>query len=108
GLADSAFGRVDTTAFLTIAPSGLPGLAPRFLATAAPIRPAMRPVALTASAPRSVPVPVRAARVAPPRQHRTFVIGPRIPAATIARIQEQIRRRAEHDAREAARKSTRP
>ena len=108
GLADSAFGRVDTTAFLTSAPLGLPGLAPRFLATAAPIRPAMRPAAPTASAPRSVPVPVSAARVALPRQHRAFVIGPRMPAATIARVQEQIRRRAEHEAREAASGSTRP
>ncbi|HXI33295.1 MAG TPA: NosD domain-containing protein, partial [Gemmatimonadales bacterium] len=98
---DSAFGYVDTTNFLSGPPVNLPGLAPRFLATARPVRIAPQ-LAAPLTAPRAAPPAL------PPRQRRAFVVGPRMPAATIARVQEQIRRQAEHDARDAARRSTRP
>lgn len=107
-LADSSFGRVDTTNALPAAPLGLPGLAPRFLAAATPVRLAARPVAPTASQPRPAAPAARVVRVAPLRQGRGFVISPRMPAKTVAMLQEQLRRRAEHAARTAANRSTRP
>lgn len=106
---DSTLGTVDATNFLTSAPSGLPGLAPRLLA-AAPVRTAAsRSVMTAAPTPRTPPVAAGRPAPAPARRPaHAFTPGPRMPAATIARIQEQLRRRAERDAREAARRSTRP
>jgi hypothetical protein len=108
--ADSAFGRVDTTLFLTTAPLGLPGLAPRFLAAA--------PVAPTTTVRRSAPVaatpsqqPLRQVRAEPVRVRPALRIPPRMPAWRAAVLAERARRRAAQDVKDAALRSkgvTRP
>jgi len=106
---DSIFGAVDATNFLSAPPVNLPGLAPRFLAAAAPVRTPLRTaLPTTPPAPRRPQPAVWPAPTLVPRAAHAFTPGPRMPAATIARVQEQIRRQAEHDARDAARRSTRP
>ncbi len=110
GVGDSVLGNVDATAFLGTPPAGLPGLAPRFLATAAPVRTsAARPTGAPA-APKHVRLAAapQPARSPAPRPARALTFPPRMPAKTVTMIQEQERRRAEHAARDAARRSTRP
>jgi hypothetical protein len=110
GVGDSVLGHVDTTNSLSAAPGGLPGLAPRFLVTAAPVHAtAARPTGAP-SAPKHVRLAAapRPARSPAPRPARSLTFPPRMPAKTVAMIEEQERRRAEHAARDAARRSTRP
>ncbi|HEY6853475.1 MAG TPA: hypothetical protein VI139_04455, partial [Gemmatimonadales bacterium] len=98
---DSTLGIVDTTNFLGAAPPGLPGLAPRPLATATPIRTTARragpPVAAIPTPPPPRPAPPVVRRVRP-----ALHIPPRMPALRAAALQESARRHAAQDAKDAA------
>ena len=98
---DSTFGIVDATNFLAGPPAGLPGLAPRLLATTMPVRAAtLRRSVPVAAAP--APPPVRVVRAPPARVHPALVIPPRMPAWRAAELQERARQRADQDAKDAA------
>jgi len=105
GLADSVSGRVATVPFLSIAPSGLPGLAPPLVASRSLGASPVIATAVTA-APAPARQPLRAAKQ-PRRAPPSILTRPGMSAEQAARVQQQAQREAAHEARRAEREAER-